>query len=279
MAAVSVLLLGACAPHSILPHDTKVPAESASSSTAATTDTVAAQVTTTSVADEPSGADEELVQCDNAAFRDAFKTKMIMDRCTTTWAVGNSDKDTWNCPKAGCRQVNLYHLSGTWAKTAVCDSTQPLTYWKGSCYHEDMSPVTAADIPPPSVQCKLWRANTSITYIEMTGCPLTKEVINDLTTGKCTGWTQNLILPIVKCDSGPGVRAAQAALRKAGMSNSVDGYFGPGTARAVYDWQKKNGITPTGMIDLASWKALFPGNAGLRGKDANGDGTITPDEL
>lgn len=274
-----ILITTACAPHSILPGDTKVPAESKSSTTTGTeTAATAAGGAPTTVA-QPTGADEPLVKCDNAEFRKALRTKMVMDRCTTTWAVGNSDRDTWNCPKSGCRQVNLYHLSGTWAKTAVCDSTQPLTYWKGSCYHEDMTPVLATDIPPPSVQCKIWRANTDLNHIETTGCPVTKEVIADLTSGKCTGWVPNAVLPLVKCDSGNAVKAAQRALRKAGMTTDIDGYFGPGTARAVYEWQKKNGITPTGMIDLASWKALFPGNQGLPRKDANGDGTVTPDEL
>ena len=268
---MSVALL-ACSSQDVNP-STEDTASAATEAPSTTT-----QVATT-VAAEPTGADEELVTCDTAAFRAAFNTKMVMDKCTATWAVGNTDRDTWNCPDAGCRQVNLYHLSGTWTKTAVCDTTQPLTYWKGSCYHEDMTPVLATDIPPASIQCRIWRANTSVNHIGITGCALTKDVIAELTTGKCTGWTQNAVLPLVKCDTGQGVKAAQRALRKAGMSTDIDGFFGPGTARAVHDWQKKNGITATGVIDLASWKALFPGNAGLSGKDANNDGVITPDEL
>ena len=245
-----------------------------------TSTTALPAATSTTVQEQPTGPDEPLVDCDTAAFRRVFGTKMAMDRCTATWAVGNTDRDTWNCPDAGCRQVNLYRLSGTWTKTAVCDTTQPLTYWKGSCYHEDMTPVVAADIPPPSVQCRLWPANTDINNIGITGCAVTKEVIAAMTSGRCTGWLNNEVLPLVKCDHGAGVKAAQRALRKAGMPTDIDGYFGPGTARAVYDWQKKNGVTPTGMIDLATWKALFPSNTGLDArKDANGDGTVTPDEL
>ena len=242
------------------------------------TTTVAAATTVAAVA-EPTGADEPLAKCDTKAFKAAFNTKMVMDRCTTTWAVGNSDRDTWNCAKGGCRQVGLYHLSGSWTKTAVCDTTQPLTYWKGSCYHEDMSPVQATDIPPASVQCKLWPANTSVNFLQETGCEITKDVITTMMSGKCDHWTQNPNLPLVKCDSGAGVRAAQAALRKAGMSTDVDGFFGPGTAKAVYNYQSKKGITPTSMIDLETWKSLFPGNAGVKGKDSNKDGVITPDEF
>lgn len=228
---------------------------------------------------EPTGADEPLTECNLEEFKAAFGTKMVMDKCTATWAVGNTDRDTWNCGKRGCRQANLYHLSGSWTKTAVCDTTQPLTYWRGSCYHEDMTPVQATDIPPPSVQCRIWPANTSVNYLQETGCAITKDVIAAMMSGKCDGWTQNPKLPLVKCDSGDGVRAAQVALRKAGFSTDVDGYFGPRTAKAVYDYQTKNGITATAMIDVDTWKSLFPGNAGLRGKDANNDGVITPDEF
>lgn len=244
--------------------------------TGAAATTVPATSTTTA---QLSTVDEPVVECDVKAFRTAFNTKMVMDACTTTWAVGNTDRDTWNCPDAGCRQVSVYHLSGTWTKTAVCDTTQPLTYWKGSCYHEDMSPVQEADIPPPSIQCKLWPANTQVTYLQDTGCEITRDIVASMMSGKCDHWTQSPNLPLVKCDSGAGVRAAQTALRRAGFPNSVDGFFGPGTAKAVFDYQTKNGITPTSMIDIDTWKSLFPGNAGLKGKDANNDGIITPDEF
>lgn len=248
----------------------------APASTVAPTSSVPAASTTVPAL---STADEPLVECDVKAFRAAFNTKMVMGACTTTWAVGNTDSDTWNCPDAGCRQVNVYRLSGTWKKTAVCDTTQPLTYWKGSCYHEDMSPVQESDIPPPPIQCKLWPANTQVTYLQDTGCEITEDIVKSMMSGKCDHWTQSPNLPLVKCDSGAGVRAAQTALRRAGFPNSVDGFFGPGTAKAVFDYQSKNGITPTSMIDIDTWKSLFPGNAGLKGKDANNDGIITPDEF
>ena len=269
-------LASACSPHSILPHDSKVPAESAASTTSVI---LSPAVSTTVSIAEPTGADEPLADCDAKALRSAFNTKMKLNLCTATWATGNTDRDTWNCPKAGCRQISLFHLTDTWRKTVVCDATQPLTYWKGSCYREDMTSVQATDVPPPSIQCKIWPANTDFNFITVTGCDATKDVIAAATTGECTHWSENFILPLVKCDSGKGVKLAQGVLKAAGYAVQVDGYFGPGTAKAVYAFQKKQNIKQTGMIDLPTWQTLFPSNTGLSGKDSNGDGTITPDEL
>ena len=269
-------VLASCSGGSSSTTDSVAPQGSAADSVATTVATVAP---TTTVDAQPTGEDEPLKECDTAEFRAAFKTKMVMGKCTTTWATGNTDRDTWNCPDGGCRQVSLYRFSGTWTKTAVCDTTQPLTYWKGSCYHEDMTPMQATDIPPPSIQCKIWPANTQIAFLQETGCKITKDVVTSLMSGKCDHWTQSPNLPLVKCDSGAGVRAAQSALRKAGFATDVDGFFGPGTAKAVFDYQSKNGITATSMIDLDTWKSLFPGNAGLKGRDSNNDGVITPDEF
>lgn len=233
----------------------------------------------TTVAAQPTGADEPLVECDTKAFRAAFNTKMSMGLCTATWATGNTDKDTWNCPDAGCRQVSLFHLTDTWKKTVVCDSTVPLTYWSGSCFKPDMTAVTAADIPPASIQCRLWPANSSFTFIAETGCDINDDVIKAATSGDCTHWSNNPILPLVKCDSGNGVTAAQKALRKAGFGSQTDGFMGPATVKSVVEFQKSKKLKVTAMVDLPTWQALFPGNAGLPGKDLNGDGTVTPDEF
>ena len=247
--------------------------------TAAAVDTSVPGTSTTAPAAEPTGADEQLVPCDNQVFRAAFGTKMSMGLCTATWATGNTDKDTWNCPDAGCRQVNLFHKTDTWVKTVVCDTTVPLTYWKGSCFKPDMSAVTAADIPPASIQCRIWPANASFTFIAETGCDINEDVIAAATSGECTHWSNNPILPLVKCDSGDGVTAAQKALKKAGFGSQTDGFMGPATVKSVVAYQKAKNLKVSAMVDLPTWQSLFPGNAGLPGGDLNGDGTITPDEF
>ena len=75
------------------------------------------------------------------------------------------------------------------------------------------------------------------------------------------------------------MRTVQKRLAALGFDTDVDGYLGPGGVTAVMAFQKKNGIMATGLVDLATWRALFPGNAGLKGTDTDGDGVITPDEL
>ena len=58
-----------------------------------------------------------------------------------------------------------------------------------------------------------------------------------------------------------------------------DGFFGGETVSAVMAEQKKAGLQQTALVDLATWKAIFPANAGLKGADANGNGVLEPGEL
>lgn len=57
--------------------------------------------------------------------------------------------------------------------------------------------------------------------------------------------------------SGDEVKTLQTKLKRWGYySGSVDGKFGTGTKAAVTDFQKKNGLTPDGMVGSATAKAL-----------------------
>lgn len=268
---LAAALLGACAGS-----ERTATTEPASTSLSPSTTVV---VTTTTEA-QLSTADEPLVRCDNAAFRETFGEKMRMNLCTGNWASGNSDRDTWNCPDAGCRQVRLYTRGdGTWRATATCDTRYPLTLWKVSCFRPDLQPVTVADIPSPSIQCRIWPTNVQLRNVSETGCEPPQSVINEATRGKCTRWTENLRLPLEKCDSGRVVKILQRRLVALGYDMEIDNYLGPGVVSAIMDFQKKNSIFATGLVDLATWKALFPSNEGLKGTDSDGDGVITPDEL
>jgi peptidoglycan hydrolase-like protein with peptidoglycan-binding domain len=71
----------------------------------------------------------------------------------------------------------------------------------------------------------------------------------------------------------------QSRLRKAGYNTSVDGYYGPAMALAVFKFQKEKGLLQSGAIDAATWKALEPNQSLLPGTDANADGLVTPDEF
>ena len=51
---------------------------------------------------------------------------------------------------------------------------------------------------------------------------------------------------------------AQKLLRSAGYMVSVDGYFGPAMAVAVYKFQGEKSLTQMGIINEATWKALTP---------------------
>jgi peptidoglycan hydrolase-like protein with peptidoglycan-binding domain len=120
-----------------------------------------------------------------------------------------------------------------------------------------------AEIPPRDVACIIWQANKSLTFVEETGCTPSKAEINASLSTECTGYFAAVSLPLEKCDTGGAVTVMQKQLRAAGYTVSVDGYFGPAMAKAVYAFQGKKSLQQLGIIDSATWNALstkpFPG--------------------
>ena len=57
--------------------------------------------------------------------------------------------------------------------------------------------------------------------------------------------------PLKNGSKGTGVKTVQTLL-----GIKADGSFGPGTAKAVQDFQKKSGLSVTGVVDQATLKAL-----------------------
>jgi hypothetical protein len=50
---------------------------------------------------------------------------------------------------------------------------------------------------------------------------------------------------------------AQEHLAGAGLTVTIDGDFGPGTTSAVKAYQQANGLTPSGILDTATWPSLL----------------------
>ena len=59
-----------------------------------------------------------------------------------------------------------------------------------------------------------------------------------------------------KGSKGEWVRELQEALRDRGFTLRVDGDFGPATALAVRDWQKRAGLDVDGRVGPATWASL-----------------------
>jgi len=250
---LALLFLAACGGSS-------ASSDSTNASVAATTTTTVAAVTTTTVVEifNPASG-EKAVKCDNKAVGASYGEKVKLEFCTATWAMGDTDQDTWNCPKEGCEQTRLYHLVGDkWTSPAICRRDKPLTRFALSCYIPNAGPATLAEIPPKDVACIIWQANKSLTFVEETGCTPSKAEINISLSTECTGYFAAVSLPLEKCDTGGAVTMMQKQLRAAGYSVSVDGYFGPALAKAVYAFQGKKGLQQLGIIDSATWNALSP---------------------
>lgn len=246
--------------------------------TLATTSTVNTATTLPALTNPPSG--EKAIACDSKTVGALYGEKIKLEKCTTTWAYGDTDRDSWNCPDAGCAQTRLFHLeNGTWTNTATCRRNLPLTRYTMSCYIPNVGAATLAQLPPSDVACLIWPANTLLKFTDETGCTPSKADIVEQMNGTCTGYFDAVEFPIEKCDQGRAVRIMQERLKKAGYSTNVDGYFGPSMAKAVYDFQGTAKLTQTGMIDKATWRALEPDQASLPGSDSNNDGVVGPNEL
>jgi hypothetical protein len=171
--------------------------------------------------------------------------------------MGDTDVDTWNCPKTGCEQTRLYHLAdGKWSTTAICHRNKPLTQYALNCYIPNAGPATLAEIPPSDVACQIWITNRALKYVEETGCTPSKADIEAGLRGECTGYFQAVALPFEKCDQGPLITDMQKLLRAEGYSVSVDGYFGPAMAMAVYKYQQKKALQVMGFINQATYTSL-----------------------
>ncbi len=244
----------------------------------ATTTTIVTTTTVAGLTNPPSG--EKLIACDSKTIGASYGEKLKLERCTPTWAFGDTDRDTWNCPDSGCAQTRLFHLENDkWVNTATCRRTLPLTRYATSCYIPNVGAATLAQLPPGDVACLVWPANTFLKFTGETGCTPSKADIAAQMSGKCDGYNAAVEFPVEKCDSGRAVRLMQERLRKAGFSTSVDGYFGPSMAKAVYDFQGKSNLPQTGMIDKATWLALEPKQSSLPGSDTDNDGVVSPSEL
>ena len=254
-------------------------ASTTSSSIAVTTTLPLATTTTAPTFLNPASGEKEIA-CDNKTIGAAYGEKLRLDKCTATWAFGDTDRDRWNCPEEGCPQTRLFHFDGAkWVNTTTCQRSHPLTRFYMSCYIPNVGAATLKELPPSDVACIIWPANKSLKYVAETGCEPDLASITASLNEKCTGYFAASELPVEKCDQGQAVQLMQTRLRKAGYSTSVDGYYGPAMALAVYKFQKDKGLLKSGMIDQTTWKALEPDQSTLPGTDTNGDGIISPNEL
>jgi peptidoglycan hydrolase-like protein with peptidoglycan-binding domain len=95
--------------------------------------------------------------------------------------------------------------------------------------------------------------------------------------GRCSSYRADYAYPIQLCGRGEGVRIAQLGLRIVEPDLDADGYFGPDTHAAVFEFQRTVGLPVTGEIDEPTWVMVAGGLA--QGRDADGDGVIDPWEI
>ncbi|MBA0050053.1 peptidoglycan-binding protein [Streptomyces sp. AJS327] len=83
-----------------------------------------------------------------------------------------------------------------------------------------------------------------------------------------------LIVTVKEGDKGHAVSAAQTALNKHGAGLSVDGQFGPATAKAARAFQDKQGLTTDGVVGPQTWQQLIAEGGG---DDGGGGDCYIPD--
>jgi hypothetical protein len=100
----------------------------------------------------------------------------------------------------------------------------------------------------------------------------------------CSSMWDDLDLPLSNCSEGWAVSMAQEEMDARGISVDIDGRFGPGTQRAVLEYQQLNGLPLTGQVDHVTWAAMYPVDADSDGgwnyyPDYDGDGVSSPREI
>lgn len=71
-------------------------------------------------------------------------------------------------------------------------------------------------------------------------------------TASCARYLGKETLPLGRCTAGVAVQAVQATI--GGVDQ--DGFFGPTTVSRLSEWQRQNGLAPTGVVDQATWDRL-----------------------
>ncbi len=215
--------------------------------------------TSTSIAEPaanpPSGETE--IPCDNRGISSNYGEKLKLEKCTATWAMGDTDRDSWQCEKEGCPQTRIYQLQGSrWVNTATCQRNLPLTRYASSCYVPNVGVATADLIPPSDVACIIWATNSLPRYAKETGCALNRDVVLASLRETCPDTYDITGIPIEKCDRGEIVRQVQTRLRELDVNVTVSGFYGPESARAIFEFQESKNLIPTAIVDEETWTAL-----------------------
>lgn len=246
LTALTLVLLASCTSATDQSTGSSVDASGAPSST-----------TAAPLINPPSG--ETLIECDPKAISASFGEKVLVERCTQTWAVGDTDRDSWRCPDEGCRDTRLYRFAdGRWTNTAICLRELPLTRWSSSCFIPDVGLATIDRIPPQDVACALWATNSLPRWVNETGCALDEMTVLASLEEKCEGYFEAFALPLVKCNRGELVQKAMVKLRDIGYVRNVDEYFGTEMALGIHRFQKDNALAATGILDDDTWERLDP---------------------
>jgi hypothetical protein len=68
-----------------------------------------------------------------------------------------------------------------------------------------------------------------------------------------------MMIPLCLGSHGDEVRQVEQRLKQLGLyTGPIDGAFGGGMLSAVKAFQKGHGLSPTGIVDLTTWAAIFP---------------------
>ena len=149
--------------------------------------------------------------------------------------------DGWRDYNGADPHTSHVHFSLSWA-----GAQKRTSYWTGT--------VAPVDYGPCKVEGLSFAPQDDGTT-NPTACPRVTTAFGPLPAGAPSylpalrTWSGVILKP---GSTGPAVKAVQQA-----VGTTADGGFGANTAAALKAWQQSHGVTVTGIVDVATWKALL----------------------
>lgn len=162
-----------------------------------------------------------------------------------SWAIGCTDRDG--------KSLLSIRRTGT-DSSSVASSVAPATPEPAAAYGPDVR-FTREELERGRMD-EGWKRYVAIDTSDTAPAPLIGEALEDVTPERVN--TGEMALPLYGDVAGPSVLRAQILLDRVRFSPGVvDGHWGKNVEKAVYWFQRREGLKATGRLDSTTYRRLL----------------------